>query len=227
MLDIKVTMPDFAEIERAAIEDLGRDVTKAMTEATVYLKDLLREEIVGAGMGRRLSQTWRHRVYPDYGKQRFSLEPAGFVWSRAPEIIDAFSRGVTIRPIAGEGYLWIPTKNVPPRRRSGNYASSLGKRPRGTRMSPEEVELTFNAEFIIQKGKRGSLLAFLDLVRSNNKKTYRKPTDIRIKGRKGLEPRAVQRVLMFVLVRQAKMPFRFNLQAAADRAGRYLVSLLS
>ncbi|CAM5281661.1 DUF6441 family protein [Sphingobium scionense] len=224
MLDIKVTMPDFAEIERAAIEDLGRDVTAAMAEATDYLKELLRNDVLSAGMGQRLAKTWRSQVYPRNGH---SLGPAGFVWSKAPQIVDAFSRGVTIRPVDGEGYLWIPTKNVPPRRRSGSYASSLGKRARGTRMSPEEVELTFNSELIIQKGKRGSLLALIDVVGANNGRGFRQASAGRLKGRKGMAPRAVKRVLMFVLVRQAKMPLRLNLQAAADRAGRYLVSLLS
>lgn len=224
MLDIRVNVPDLRAIEAEALADVERDVTAAMAQATGFLKDLLRDEVLTVGMGQRLAKTWRGEVYPKGGT---SLGPAGFVWSKAPAIVDAFSRGVTIRPIDGEGYLWIPTKNVPPRRRAGSYQSSLGKRSRGTRMSPEEVELAFNAELIIQKGKRGSLLALIDVVGSNNGKTLRPSTNQRVKGRKGVAPRRVKRVLMFVLVRQAKMPLRFNLQRAADQAGRFFVSLLS
>ena len=225
MLGIKVGLPDFAEIERAALEDAGREVTAAMGEATVYLKNLLRGEVIEAGMGARLANTWRHRVYPDQGKARFSLSPAGYVWSRAPQIIDAFARGATIRPVNGNAYLWIPTKNVPPRRRGGSYLSSV-KQSRGKYMSPDEVELHFNAELIIQKGKRGSLLALIDVVASAGGRSLRPATAGRLKGRKGMAPRPVRRILMFVLVKQVRLPRRFNLQAAADKAGRYFVSLL-
>ncbi len=224
MLDIKVSVPDLAKIEREMLAETEADITGAMVEATEFLKDLLRDDVIGAGMGSRLAKTWRGETYPKGGT---SLQPAGYVWSKAPEIIDAFSRGVTIRPVEGSNYLWIPTKNVPPRRRAGNYASTLGRRARGTRMSPEEVELAFNAELIIQKGKRGSLLALIDVVGARRGGGLRPATAGRLKGNKAVAPRAVKRVLMFVLVRQAKMPHRLNLQAAADRAGAYFVSLLS
>ena len=55
--------------------------------------------------GNRLANTWRLQVYP--ARPVPTLRPAAEVQSRAPVIIDAFDRGVTIRARAGR-YLAVP-----------------------------------------------------------------------------------------------------------------------
>lgn len=198
---VTVGLPDFDKVEAEALEEAGQNVTGAMRAATEELKRDLRDQVVQAGMGKRLANTWRGETYP---KGKTSLEPAGFVWSKAPKIIDAFSRGVTIRPVNGSKYLWLPTKNVP-------------RKGRNRKMTPDEVDSLFNAEFVIrQSRKRGVLLAYIPVIRSRNNRTWRRST----KGRQA-QGRAVQLVHMFTLISEAVMPKRFDLQAAADQAGTF------
>lgn len=198
-----------------AIEgDLADDVTQIMREETRDLTMEYRQQVRDAGMGNRLANTWRAEVYPNGGR---SLNPAGYIWSNAPAIIDAFARGAHIRPVNGTKWLWIPTRNVPARRRGGGYASSV-RRSNGTRMSPEEVELHFNAELqIVIEGSKGS--AFIDVV-SGLSGGFRAATARRLNGRRGVAPRKAQPVLMFNLVRGVRMPKLLDLdKPARGRAG--------
>jgi hypothetical protein len=212
MLGVKIDFPDLGEIEAQALEQAGRDVTDAMREATAFLKDTLREQVTEAGMGRRLANTWRGETYP---KNRPSLEPAGFVWTKAPKIIDAFARGATIRPVNGAKYLWLPTKNVP-------------RKGRNRKMTPDEVDSLFNAEFVIRPSrKRGVLLAFIEVVGANSGRGFRPATSRRLKGRRGLAPRQARLVHMFTLIPFARMPKRFDLQGAADAAAAFFVRQIS
>jgi hypothetical protein len=121
-------------------------------------------------MGARLSRTWQSEVYP---KNKNSLSPAGFVYSKAPKIIDAFSRGATIRPVNGAKYLWLPTKNVP-------------RKGRNRKMTPDEVDSLYNAEFVILPSKRrGVLLAFIPVIAARSGRGFRQATKGRLKqGRK-------------------------------------------
>lgn len=190
--------------------------TRAMKRAT--RDDLLvglRGQIIQAGMGQRLANTWRGKVYPEKGN---SLTPTGYVWSNAPDIIDAFSRGATIRPVNGSNYLWIPTINVPrARRRQGRNGRLLP----GGRLTPDEVEAQFDAEFVILPAKGKGLTAFIPAIRALNGRKERRST----KGRlaQGREERLIP---MFNLRRSVKMPKTIDLPSEGDQAaqayGRYL-----
>ena len=191
--------------------EIADDVTQIMREETRDLTMDYRQQVRDAGMGNRLANTWRAEVYPKGGR---SLNPAGYIWSNAPTIIDAFARGAHIRPVNGAKWLWIPTRNVPARRRGGTYASSV-KRSNGTRMSPEEVELRFNAELqVVVEGSKGS--AFIDVV-SGLSGGYRRATPGRTQGRRGMAPRKQKAVLMFNLVRGVRMPRLFDLDGPAQK----------
>lgn len=198
----------------AAVEkEFSRGATRVMKEETTALKNELRQQITEAGMGKRLADTWRAQVYP---KGATSLNPAGFVWSKAPIIIDSYVRGATIRPVNGAKWLWIPTKNVPRRKRAGNYSSSLGKRAGGTAMTPLEVELHFNSELHVffESGRGFSTIDTVSGLRGG----FRPATAGRLAGRRGMAPRKAKPVLMFTLVRGVKMPRLFDLQGPTDRA---------
>lgn len=202
--------------------EVAGQVTQIMREETRDLTRELREQVTGAGMGQRLANTWRAEIYPTSGR---SLNPAGYIWSNAPAIIDAFERGASIRPVNGGKWLWIPTRHVPARRRSGNYVASV-KRSNGSRMSPEEVELHFNAELqVVIEGGKGE--AFIDVV-SGLSGGYRQATAGRQRGRRGMAPRKAKPVLMFNLVRGVKMPRLFDLdgptERAADRVARRIAA---
>ena len=198
-----------AEQMRDIEGDLAQDMTTIMREETTALKDELRRQITGAGMGARMARTWQAETYP---KGRRSISPAGYVYSKAPLIVQAFTDGATIRPVNGGKWLWIPTGNVPARRRAGNYVSSMGRRSSGTKMTPEEVELHFNAELdVVIEGGKG--LAFIDVV-SGLRGGYRQATA----GRRNMAPRKAKPVLMFTLVKAVKMPKLLELDAPASRA---------
>lgn len=206
---VTVEMPSIRKAMDGATRDVASMLTGAMREATLGLEQGLRGQVLEAGMGRRLAQTWKGEAYP---QGRVSLSPAGYVYSRAPQIIDAFDRGATIRPVNGAQYLWIPTKNVP-RMRSRR------------RMDANEVENHFNAEFIVLRGRNGTLLAYMDLIEALNVKRrsgWRRDTAGRRKKGRRTEP-----VLMFVLRRSVKLRKLFDLQGQADHAAARFVDLVS
>jgi hypothetical protein len=202
MLRPAVEGPDFGPVIDDRLSDVAAIMTQSMREATMETKQGWRDQVIAAGLGSRLANTIRSEVYP---KSRNALNPAGWIYTKAPKIIDAFSRGATIRPINGAKYLWIPTKNVPRRMYRG-----------ARRMSPEEVELHFNAEFIIRPGKGGSLEAFLPVVRALS---IKRPGFRRSTKRRSAQGREADLVLMFILRRTVRLPKSLDLQELANAGG--------
>lgn len=195
--------------ERGRVE---RAITAAVAEATEGLKEDLRDQVRRAGLGERVAKTWRSEVYPKSGE---SLEPGGFIWSKAPSIIAGFAGGATISP-KNSAYLAIPTDKVPRRRNR-------------KRMSPEDVEAHFNQDLVLLPGRRGNLLGFVDVVQANSRRRpgYRVATDGRLNGRRGLAPRQRQMVLMFIFVRRAKLPRLLDLKKAASHWGARVPALFA
>ena len=135
-----VTASGMAALMHDIEGDIAGAATGAMRESTPDAKQRLREQVTAAGLGNRLANTWRGESYP---KGRASVNPAGFIWSNAPDIIDSFNRGAQIVPHAGRKFLAIPTRNVP------------RSRGRGTRkaMSFEQVEHEFNQDMFFKRGR--------------------------------------------------------------------------
>lgn len=201
-----------------AIEgDIAADATHAMRVTTERRRDHLRQQTRAVGLGERLPNTWTGRAYP--GGAKNSINPAGLVYSRAPDIMDAFTRGATIRPVGGDNFLWIPTKNVPrARARTSSYrrvSGPNGSRPLGIKagaLTPEECESRFNTEFVVKKGKAGRRLAFMDLISARRRGGgVRGATAGRL--RQGREPKLT---LMFVLTKSVKLPKLFDLDREAQ-----------
>ena len=211
-MELRVGVTGLGDALAKAEGEIATIATTAMRGATDTLKETLRDQIRDAGLGNRLANTWRADTYPSSGA---SLNPAGFAWSNAPDIIDAFSRGATIRPLGGKDYLWLPTNSVP-RAPGGGRGTSTKK------MSPEQVLATFGAsEFVIKKGRAGRLLAFIVQGRG---KTQRGAVRRVRKGRIG-HGDSGELVLMFVLTTSVTMPKPLDLPgagatAAADYAER-------
>lgn len=198
--------PHFDAIMRDIEGETAKVATITMRETGRKALLELRRQVTSSRLGQRVANTWRDRVYPE---KRNSMTPTGYIWSNAPDIVDAFVRGATIRPVGGAKYLWIPTKNVP---RARARVNRRGRNIRGGAMSPEEVENMYNTDFSIRKGKSGSLLAFIDVIRSKNARTFRPATKGRIK-----QGRAAAPVLMFVLRRTVRMPKLLDLAGPAER----------
>jgi len=188
-------------------EQVARSVTTGMREVTTGLKLDLREDVREAGLGPRLANTWRGDTYPKTGA---SIEAAAYVYSNAPKLIDAFDRGVTIRAKGGK-YLAIPTpdagvRQVSKRRAKGSTDNTL---------SPASWERETGAKLRFVPTKTGGVLvadAF-----------YRRQA-ARFQGRKSFRPiresgpdRGRSFVVIFVLVRQAKLRKRLDIDTTAKR----------
>ncbi|MGE5770237.1 MAG: DUF6441 family protein, partial [Betaproteobacteria bacterium] len=90
---------DLQALLKAELRGAERAVTEGVRTATLGLKTELRAQVTGAGLGQRLANTWRSRIYPEGGEQ--SLSSAGFVWSKAPNLIRLYDEGAIIRSRQG------------------------------------------------------------------------------------------------------------------------------
>jgi hypothetical protein len=105
---------DFAAATGSAFAAASADAQRHMATAhTAAMADLvrkdtgeLRADILAGGFANavRLSRTWQGRVYP---RGKVSMEPAGYILTKAATIIDAFSTGITIT-VRNAQYLAIP-----------------------------------------------------------------------------------------------------------------------
>lgn len=207
MARFKATIaPSVAEVVADIHTGLETAAMTTMNAVATGLKTALREQVVSAGLGTRLANTWRGRVFPDKGRK--SVTPTAFVYSKAPNIVDAFSRAPVIVPVNGARYLAIPTENVP-------------HRGRGKIMTPQEVETAFNQDLKFATTKEGKIFAYVEVVQSRNRKSWRQATKGRLK-----QGRAVRAVVMFFLIPRAQMPKLFDLEAATAEWSAQAHSLL-
>lgn len=197
---ISVGVGDMQALMEGIEGDIAEASTLAMRDTTYKALRELREQVTGAGMGQRLANTWRDRVFPE---KRRSMTPTGYIWSNASDIIDAFSRGAQIVPLAGRRFLAIPTKNVP---------NARGRRGSSGKMTPEQVENAFNQDLFFKRGRAGRVLAFINAVGARNGRGFRRAT----KGRtaQGRDPKPV---LMFVMVPSVRLPRVLDIDAVANR----------
>lgn len=203
---------DLKGVMKRAYDDAELSVTDAMNDVAAGLKGELREQVVGAGLGRRLANTWRSKRFPE---TRPSINSAAFVWSKAPDIIDAFERGPTIVPVNGRKYLAIPTENCPPRRRGGEFGG------KGRKASPFEVETIYNQDLRFARTSNGRLIAYVEAIGAKNQKGFRPATPKRIAtGRK------VAAVVMFVFVPTVQMRKRLDVAGAANHWADRVPSLI-
>ncbi len=186
---------------------------KGITKAGNALKEQLRDQVRGAGFTDQLSKTWQGKTYPNQG-----LNPAAYVYSKAPRIIDAYARGATAVATGGRRCMAIPTEDTP-------LKSPGGAQRRGKAMTPAEVEAKFHAKlrFVPARSAQGSThgstaIGFLVIDNVVSKKTSgllraASPRERRLEGTGKARP--VRSVVMFVLVRAVKFPRLFDLDATA------------
>ena len=105
---------------QAELRHIAKSVPDGIKAAGDGLKGSLRKQVVAAGLGVRLSRTWRVRTYPNRGYNAASL-----VWSKAPQIIRAFDKGAVIKGRGGN-WLAIPTPAAPKR---GDRTASASRPP--------------------------------------------------------------------------------------------------
>jgi len=222
MLRTSLKGPDFDKIFTGAEDEVAGFVTAAMRDTTDEVKEAFRDQVRAAGLGDRLANAVRGVTYPNRSG-RISLEPTGWIYAQpskdgrgAAAIIDSYANGRTIYRRGGKGLLAIPTDDVP-RNRSGDA------------LTVSEVEGHFGRRLIFispgDKGfhtpsiRRGSVgyLVMKGLVTRKSTGRWRNATDNERAG-KTRNPRPVQMVIMFSLVRMVKKPKTVDLSAPAALA---------
>jgi Family of unknown function (DUF6441) len=102
---------------QAELRDIERAVATGTRDAGRGLRTELRRQVVSAGLGQRLANSWRDRHYPNQ-----KLDAASLIYTKAPQIIRAFDEGALIRSRRGR-FLAIPTGNAPRRGTDGKGIS--------------------------------------------------------------------------------------------------------
>ena len=179
------------------VEDIAaRNMTRGMKMATDGLKEDYRRQMRESGLNDRIAKTWQAKTYPESGQ---SVDPAGYVFSRAPKIADSLIAARTIVPLDGRKYLAIPSRNVP----------RQGRKP----MTPLDVETAYNQDLIIRPARNSKhLLGFVNVIAARNKKGFRRATAARL-----AQGRNVKLVLMFTFVPRVRTTRRVDFEGTANR----------
>jgi hypothetical protein len=186
---------DLRRIMAAEVKAAEQAVTSGVRQATGGLKLELRSQVTNAGLGDRLSKTWRGEVYP---KGQQSVNAAGYVWSKAPQIISAFAEGVTIRSKHGP-FLAIPTQYV--------------IRRQNKRLTPADfAEAGIPLRYVPPQGARHVGLLVVDNFRVTSKGKARVASPTALKTGRGLAT-----IVMFILIPQASLKKRFDIDSAAGK----------
>jgi hypothetical protein len=192
----------------AEMRTISKAVTAGVKEAGRGIKADLRKQVISAGLGMRLSRTWRERTYPNKGHDTASL-----VWSKAPQIIRTFDEGAVIKSKSG---LWlaIPTPSAPKR--------GVG----GKRINPSNFpEHRYGPLRFVYRRGRPSLLV-VDGVRINKSGRVGR----RAKGgaftKTGRMKQGMATVVMFIMVPQVRLKKRLDVKREAERWSRRLPALI-
>lgn len=188
-----------------AFDDAEKSVSAAMDDVQLGLKDELRDQIEAAGMGARLAKTWRGKRFPE---GRPSISAAAFVWSRAPDIVDAFERGAPI-VARNHRFLAIPTPDAGVRHTT----------VKNKRLTPAiwETETGIKLRFV-PRGTHALLVTDGIYIRQparwRRRKNFAPIKTGRLPGEK-------KSIVIFVLVPQVNPRKRLDVEGAGDRwAGR-------
>ncbi len=192
---IKGNLTKFLKQQQDAAEAA---VTGGVSEITTHIKDDLRQQVTGAGLGSKLAKSWQAKIYP---KGKKSLDAAGWIFSKAPKIIRAFNDGVVIRSKDG-WWLAIPTDAAPKR--------CVG----GKRISPSNFpEHSLGRLRFVYRSRALSLLVVDGLRAGTGKRGgFRKASDTAQRTGRGLTT-----VVMFILIPQAKLKKRLDYKAVVNQ----------
>lgn len=227
---------DLQQVVTRELRVAERAIGATLRQASEGLKTELRQQVVGAGLCRGLANAWRARRFPANGE---SLGAAALIWSRAPQLVQVFEQGATIRARLGR-YLAIPT----------NFNLSSGRRRSGregggnVRVTPAEMVASRLA--FTRKRKDGpGLLWFLRVTAASEKtakgrvKMLAIAGGIRVGGREqgvligGRRRARIEAALkagavpMFILLPQVTLRKRLDAKGAAERWAGRLPALLA
>lgn len=194
---------------------LQKGMTLGTRDAGRGLKMALREQVRSAGLGPKVEKTWQDKEFP--AGQKHSMSPAHLVFSKAPKLIEAYDKGVTIRA-KNKIFLAIPTEDAPELRMRGRTRVQVSPKT-----WPEERygKLRFVA------GKGG----YAYLVASDLRRLYRQK-DNAFRGFKKASAawmkkgNRVEDVVMFILIPQARMKKKLDVQREYKKWSQRHVDLI-
>ena len=194
-----------SEYMAAEVRAAETAVTTGVKQATDGLKLAMRRQVTSAGLGQRLANTWRGKVYP---QGQVSLKAAGLVYTNAPEIMTGLEIATVIR---GKDGLWlaIPTPNAPKR--------GMG----GKRITPSNFPEQSLGRLRFVYRPSGVSLLVVDNVRATAR-GIRSATDKQKASGRGLST-----AVMFWLVRQVRTKKGIDLKREAEVWQNRLPSLIA
>lgn len=195
-LNVEITSPRAEVLYLAHFRAGERAVTAVMRGAASGLKARWRAQVTGAGLGTRLGNTIRGQAYP---QAQDSISAAALVWTKAPKIIAAHEAGPLIVPRHGR-WLAIPTE-------------AAGKGRGGKSLSPAEWQQKTGLQLRFVKTGTGNAILVLEDARVSARGLARRKGGRR--RRDGILTGATS-VVVFVLVRQVKLPKRLDLVREAE-----------
>lgn len=202
---------NLVEVLERQMEPVKRALKAGLKEGSADLKQQLRDQVTGSGMGQRLARSWRDDVYPKGAKTSFRA--AAVVRSKAPKLVAAFDEGVTIRGKEG-AWLAIPTEHAP--------KTGYGNK----RITPENFpEHRYGKlRFIYRSGREGLLV--VDGVRLTRSGRVGKQLKNQGRTKTGKTRKGVATIVMFVLVKQVRLPKKLNTVSAVARTRARLPRIL-
>lgn len=186
-----IATPTIRRVMDEHYRDGEKAVTSTMRSVAGELKRDWRQQVVGAGLGRKLGNAVRSAAYP---RSTNSMGAASMVWTKAPKITAAHEAGAVIRSRTGS-FLAIPTE-------------AAGKGRGGARLTPEDWERRRGVKlrFVYRRGRPSLLVA--------ESRLNARGTAVRSRSKTG---RNVATVPIFVLVPQVRLRKRLNLYKGAGR----------
>lgn len=183
-------LEEFDRSLRAAVAQAGRDTMVEVRDKGI---GRLRSSLENAGLG-AIDKTWRGEVYPERG---IALNPALFIYSKAPEIIQS-NQGEVIKAASGR-MLAIP---IP-----GSPAEDFPTRE-GTRVEYARKKFGDRLFAIPARPGRAAILAVDGVgITKTGKLTARKQTA------KGAYSKGTMTVMLFWMVPQITMEARLDTDA--------------
>ena len=172
-------------------------VTLGIRAATDGLKLELRGQVTSAGLGQRLANTWRGMVFP---QGQASINAAGFVFSKAPNIINVYAHGALLRSTKGL-FLAVPMP-------------AAGKYAMGKKITPATWEQVHGQRlrFIYRRGAVSLLVADNMRARTGKRGGFAKASATAMRTGRGLTT-----AIMFVLVPQVTIKKRFDIESAEKK----------
>lgn len=208
-MDLKAYLPAVSLLKTLEqyVDHVEGATQQAISDAASILKQEWRSQISRAGLGERLPNTIKTKLYVNKG-----YDPAAVVYTKAPAIMRGFEEGSTILP-GRSRFLAVPTSNAP--------KLIDRKRPTPALWKPEKYG---ELQFVPARSGKPAMLVAKQVRKSVSKKTgefrgYRAAKSARAK-------RTATDVVMFILIPRAKLRDRIDIKEAAAMLTAQIPSMI-